>query len=337
MIISIEKAILHILMPSTGTSVYSDKELTISEGDISSYLSNHIERAFDMSVLRKGSFNSSSYLKGCINTYLSKNLKFTELSRSIAEKFDAALLEAEKAKPADVAIIEFSSNERKMLGILKFNSKYGYSHQIQKQGEDIQNKIVDNYSILPSRTQKIAECAFIDLGDYSILYSDKKYNIGGEHVGLMADIVLDCICETASDKEICAAINTNLKVLSSDPIEASAVLKEHMLKTIDRQGGEEGGIYTLQEVADDIFSSPSDRANFIERSKSVGIAADGNEELPIGEYTIKKTNEPLKIVTDTGVELKIPVGVYRRDMEINIAEDGKSTITIQNVGSLELK
>ena len=85
MIITINKAILHVLDAVSGNTIYSDAPLDTENPVMSSYINNHIEKVYDDPGLREGNFNSNSGFLYNIKQYKSKDLNFETFSKYIGE------------------------------------------------------------------------------------------------------------------------------------------------------------------------------------------------------------------------------------------------------------
>ena len=107
----------------------------------------------------------------------------------------------------------------------------------------------------------------------------------------MSDIVLECICETASDKEVSSYITKALnKIYSDEPIqqiESAVKYKDFMIDNINKKNTK----YTLNEVIENTIQAPSDRQVIIDNAVKKGIVGDGEDTLSISSYSTKKTNK----------------------------------------------
>ena len=230
--VNITKAIIHILNPEQGITIQSRNELDITSGTTYQYVNSLIEKAFNISQLKFGNFASNSTVLSLIRQYKNNESEFGEISRTISERMYESLSATEKSKdriPSDVIVAEFIKDEVKYIAILT-------------------GEIADINSILPPKTKVVTECAFIDLEKEEVFYKDKKYQIDGETAYIMSDIVLECICETASDKEGSSYITKALnKIYSDEPIqqiESAVKYKDFMIDNINKKNTK----YTLNEV-----------------------------------------------------------------------------------------
>ena len=326
--VNITKAIIHILNPEQGITIQSRNELDITSGTTYQYVNSLIEKAFNISQLKFGNFASNSTVLSLIRQYKNNESEFGEISRTISERMYESLSATEKSKdriPSDVIVAEFIKDEVKYIAILKCENKVEYLHKVINSGEEVTVEIADINSILPPKTKVVTECAFIDLEKEEVFYKDKKYQIDGETAYIMSDIVLECICETASDKEVSSYITKALnKIYSDEPIqqiESAVKYKDFMIDNIN----------TIQ--------APSDRQVIIDNAVKKGIVGDGEDTLSISNYSTKKTNEKIRVIGDDVVDIKFDAELYKNSdrMSISVADDGTYTVTVKGLNSLTVK
>lgn len=77
-------------------------------------------------------------------------------------------------------------------GWLLCSSRVGYTHTVVQQGGKTKNDIIKHYAILPSPSQKIESCAFVDIRTGQIAYTDKPRSMDGQEVSLLPDRLLEC-------------------------------------------------------------------------------------------------------------------------------------------------
>ena len=197
------------------------------------------------------------------------------------------------------------------------------------------NTLVNSAALMPSGTQTLREFAFINESDLSIKYASKKFMVEGERTDIMADSVLECVCEAASSKEVLSTVNRLIRKISEKPLESTVKFKKGITDKIDAQSDK----YSLDEVADQILSWPSQKHEFMECAIKTGIIGSENEKITIDDYTVKKTSEKIKIVTDNGFEIKFPSYLFEKDDGIQIEQDdsGKLTIKLNGVQEYSIK
>lgn len=335
MIISINKAILHILDANSGVTVFSDKELDLTDDTINAFITKHIEKTYEDPGLRKGEFNPNSGFKYQLNEYRSQNTSFEEFSLFAAHKMYDALSASEKTESCDLLVCDCVITERPVIAVLKCDNKIGFTHRVTKEDGNVQNELINHYAILPSPTQKISECAYVDTDDYSIKFSSKKRNIDGESADLMPDILLECIYDISS-KESINAVDKIAKNVAEDNggdcFETMAKMKKYIVDLTENTE-EDSDVIDTENIAEAVFdSSPVMREEFKEKLKEANVP----DRFESNSYITKKFNSNVKLVTDTGIEIRFPAEYYRDSdyMDIITNDDGTISIELKNIGEI---
>lgn len=336
MIVSIKKAILHILDANSGISVFSDSELDISDASINNFITKHIEKIYDDAGLRNGEFSDNSGFKYRMTEYKNGKEDFVSFSVFAAERLYDAIKSAENTESCDIIVCDCIANEKSALAILKCDNKIGYTHQVVKDDGKIANALINHYAILPTTTQKISECAFIDLEDFSIKFAGKKRKIDGESVDIIPDVLLECYFDISVRESINAVKKIARKVTDEnggDSIETSAKIKKFVTENIEENDFE---YIEPEEIAKSVFDGrPVMREEFIEKIHEANVP----ERVEVNSYVTKKMGANIKLTTDIGVELSFPAEYYRDGKYIDIInnEDGTISIQINNIGELTNK
>lgn len=331
MIIGIKKAVLHVLDAMSGTKFFSDTELDIEDAAINNFITKHIEKIFDGAGLRKGEFNQGSGFKYHINQYLSNETDFVHLSVAAAERVYEGIAASEEPESCDLIVCECVANEMPFIAILKCDNKIGYTHQVTNADGRINNLLINHYAILPTTTQKISECAFIDTNDLTIKYCGKKRTIDGEKTDLIADVLLECIFDI-SPRESINAVNKIAKKVTEDnggdSVETTARLKQFVTES-----SLEDEFIEPKKIAEAVFDGrPVMRDEFMEKLNDAEVP----EKVEVNQYITKKMSSNVKLGTDIGVEVSFPAEYYRDNEHIEIInnEDGTISIKINNIGEI---
>ncbi len=333
MIVSLKKAILHILDATSGVSVFSDTELDVGDASINNFITKHIEKIYEGSGLRNGEFADNSGFKYRVSEYLSGETNFVDFSRFVAERLYEAVKSEENVESCDVIVCECFANEEPTLAILKCDNKIGYTHQVSQSDGKVSNALINHYAILPNTAQKISECAFISEENMSVKYAGKKHRIDGESVDLIAEILLECYFDISVRESVNAVKKIAKKVTDEnggDSIETTAKMKEYITKNVEENEFE---FLEPKEIAKAVFDGrPAMRDEFMEKIEEAKVP----ERVEVTSYVTKKMSANVKLETDIGVELSFPAEYYRdsRYIEIINNEDGTISIRINNIGEL---
>lgn len=332
MIISIKNAILHILDANSGITVYSDTMLDVSDGMINAFITKHIDKVMEDGSLRGGEFKENSGFLQRLKEYKQDD-DFTAFSQFAARRVYDGISNASETESCDIIVCDCVANEQPLIAILKFDNKVGYTHQVVQEDGEVKNSLINHYAILPMPTQKISECAFVSLNDFSVKYNGKKRTIDGEKIDLIADILLEGVFDLSAKEAINKVSKLAKKVTENnggDSIEVSAKMKQYIVDNIEENDFE---FVETKKVAETVFDGkPVMKQEFMESLEKAEVP----EKVAVTNYVTKKLSSNVKIVTDTGIEISFPAEYYRdnKNIEIINGEDGKISIKINNIGEI---
>ena len=315
MIASLKRAIVHILDANSGVSVYSEEELDVTDASINSFITKHIEKVFEDASMRNAEFSENSGFKYHLAEYIKDENYFITMSKFIAQRVYEGVTQSDKPDSSDLIVCDCMINERPLLAVLKCENKIGYTHQVLQDDGKVKNQIINHYAILPTTSQKIAECAFIFEDDFSIKYLGKKRKIDGETTDLIADVLLECIYDISSRE----SVNAVCKI-------AKKVTEENGGDTIET-------LSNTEQVADKIFDGkPGMKSEFIDKIEKANVP----QKVEVNSYVTKKLASNVKIVTDIGVEVIFPAEYYQNNEYIEFInnDDGTISIQINNIGEV---
>lgn len=330
MIVTLKKAILHIIAPGIDNSVYSEHELDLTDGITNAFIISHIEKMYDNPTLRTGTFSQNSGFKYLMCQYREGKESFADMSKSIAKKLSDGISQGEVCLPSDIIVCECVISERNVIAVLKCDNKSAISHRTNGST----NEIISFHALLPTATQKLGECAFIDLHDLSIKFKGKSVTIDGERLNLMSEVLLECDSELSVSEAFSKVQKLAKKVseeYGGDTAETDARIKQAVKET----PADEDTV-SVGKITETVFgAAPAAKAEFSEKLKAAAVP----QEIERVEYITKRANKKIKIVTDTGIEILMPSELYRdgENMVMNPNEDGTYTIEINNIREIENK
>ena len=331
MIINLTKAILHILDANSGVTVFSQKELDLEEGNILSYICEHIDKVCDDPGMRTGTFKENSGFLYKLREYKNGEADFAAFSEFIAHRLYELIGESDSITSSDVVICECVMGERPSIAIMKCDNKPGFVHQVVQQDGMVRNEIINHYAIMPTTAQRFTDYAFIDLEDFSIKYKPKRISIAGEKLDMLADGLFECDFDYSTKEAFNSMTKLAKKIteeFAGNEIDTEAKIKQYVKDTAVATEN-----IAVNEVAEAVFTtSPSAREEFVQKAKEAEIP----ENIPMNPYVTKRVNKNIKIVTDTGIEISFPAEYYKDEENIFIMnnDDGTLSIQINNVGQI---
>lgn len=333
--IIIKKLIVHVLDASVGTPVLSDLEYAL-DPDIEEYIEKHIFKLFKDIDLKKVYFENSDneVKKNCLGLKQGEN-DFVVVSKNIASIIYRFMNENPDIPSADLVLALFKLDNVDHIGIFKFNYKESYIHFLQE-GEDgrIIN-IIKQRTALPSPTQKIDEGIIINMDDFSILLKEKKYEIDGEKQLYLSRKILQST-EVLSDKEKIDIINKAskkvVKKYCNDDVTKIAEIKNAIAESV-----EDCNIINIEEVGDKVFAgNPEMQKIYTEEIEKRGLK---EKSVNVSENLEKRVMKKQRLVTNDGIEIKLPASLLSRQDKVEFISniDGTISIILKNISEIEDK
>lgn len=364
--IVIRKAILHILDTVHGECILSNTLLDPGP-DLYEFIRNHIYKIISSDDTKNCEFNpDTSPIYSILETWdESEDTSFIEASQSIADKLYIAMGEGLDIPAADLLFVSFQAEGSIYLALLKMNYKESYTHtisvsnnssfsqqtvdpsfvnpsEIEEQpgnGETeiptIHADIIKSKALLPSSGARIPEAIIINLSDFHIKLLEKRYEINGEKIFYLSERFLVCHTSLPPKKKL----NILTKVINniSNKYDGADLKTKMDTKSALQKEYVDNKSFDIEEIGNRLFGkSPEKKSEFDEKMEQYDLQYD-NFTIT-NESTVKKLEKQV-MVTDSGIEISIPMETYNKlaNLEIQTDVTGKSTIIIKNIDNLILK
>ncbi|SDD95672.1 nucleoid-associated protein [Sporomusa acidovorans] len=331
MVITINRAILHILDFNSGVTVFSEQELDRESNSVITFLTKHIEKSYSGQNAKTGAFYPHSKFKSQIEEYLAGTLDFISFSVYVAEAMYTAISQSDALDPTDVVVCDFTVDGERVIGILKCANRVGFIHQVVQENEKIKNDIINHYAILPGVSQKIDEYAFIDAVSLAIKFIDKKRSVNGQETYMIAEHILEC-SSVISPKSTLELVNSITRTVAENHGK-SALEAVSKSKSFIVDNTEVSEYLDPVELGKAVFqASPIMQQEYIQEVQKAGIP----ETVKIDKALAIKTGKSHKIKTDTGIEITFPVDYFQNKDYIEFInnQDGTLSIQLKNIGSI---
>ena len=372
--IVIRKAILHILDTTHGECILSNTILDPGP-DLHDFIRNHIYKIVSSDDTKNCEFDPEySPIYSILETWdESDETSFIETSQAIANKLYIAMGEGLDIPAADLLFVTFQAEGTIYLALLKMNYKDSYTHEVtidssyelhktvdaedniipaSASDEDVANTmdnitdttsdtpvintgIIKTHSLLPSATSRIPEAVIINLSDYHIKLLEKRYEINGEKAFYLSENFLVCRTSIPPKKKLnilTRVINNISNKYDGADLKTKLDTKSALQKEyVDRQS------FDVEEIGNKLFGkSPEKKSEFDEKMEQYDLQYDNFTVT--NESTVKKLEKQV-MVTDSGIEISIPMETYNKlaNFEVQTDVTGKSTIIIRNIDNLVLK
>jgi nucleoid-associated protein YejK len=326
----INKAILHIFDSISDIIVLADKGMDMQDNTINLYLEKHIQKSILDPNLKFGSFQGDSPFLSNLRKVIQGNLSFECFSRQIAKDFFSMIKVSDQIESTDLLFCQYENDSKNYLGIINFGNKNGYIHQVNNKDAQIQNNIIHNFAILPTTTQKVKECVFINLENLEIKYCDKLRYINGHDVNVWPEKLLQCNTSLSPKESLNIVKNITKNIAEQNGYNPTSVLS-HVKEYIVANTETSNKIDTA-DLGQEIFpDSESVQAKFVEKTNEAGIKGT----IAISP-AVTRAEKSQKIKTDTGIEITFPVNYFHNKDYIEFINnpDGTISIQIKNIGKI---
>ncbi len=326
MSINFNHTIIHVLDLSLHMPVLSTNLLVLSD-ETESFITKHLVKIFDNTASCRASFTENAELLQLLNTTLTKD-SFYELSCSMANKYYRYMTEYGNIPAGDLIITHFTLNDEPFIAALKLNYKEAFTHHVETNSEGTTTKIIKHKGIFPSGSKQIEEGAIINLNNFEVVMLDQSK---GNYLPLLFDCQTNLsVKETLQVVEKIAAevIETHY----DNQTEALSELKNNISVSLF-----ETQTIPIQEVLQKTFGAHEDvYENCMEKLEEVGL-----KETTIEVSDTKLTNKfaSHRLKTDTGIELKFPIPLFKNPDYIEFINnpDGTLSIMIKNISQITNK
>ena len=331
--IRISQAIVHIMDPGLGMPVLSDAVLDLGP-DLADFLKAHIYRIDTSDDVKNCSFLEESQIFPLVEEWDSE--KFVEISQKIAGQLYTIMSQNIDIPGADLLTVEYTVEKHRYLALLKMNYKTSYTHLTNSDPWGNNNDIIQQKAILPGETQKLSEAALIDLDapEYVRLV-EKKYEVNGVKTNYFSKLFLKCSGALSSKSKLSivskAVADVQKKYFNeSEQFEVQMETKSILNREFTEQGG-----FQIPEVVDKIFKDHPDMKEEVQEKLEKYHLNEAAVE-PQNPATTRKYMTQ-RLLTDTGIELKIPMEEYNNKDRIEFItnSDGTISLLIKNIGSIE--
>ena len=333
--IRLRKVILHILDSASGQPVLSDRELE-SGSELQDFIKEHIAKIFAGDDSKKCEFHKhESDVYALLNEYDDEN--FVEISKELAKKLYDIMNANIDIPSADLFVVRFSSDSLEYLAILKMNYKTMYTHRSVPGEDGLYNEVFRYKELLPQESQKLAEACVIRLNDLSISLVEKKAEINGKKEDYFSELYIKCHARL-SDKKKLAIVQKAIESVNNSAYEEQSRYEPQMkAKAVINEQLTKNGGFVVEELGDLIFEGREDlRTAYQDKMEQYNLVKE--EVLPQSESTTRRYLKQC-LVTDTGIEIKIPMEEYEKEGNIEFVTnpDGSTSLYIKNIGNISAK
>jgi len=332
--IRLRSVILHILDSTAGQPILSDDVLEMG-AELQDFIREHIAKIFQGDDSKKCEFHKQeSEVYAILNEY--DDDRFVDISKDIASYLYSIMNANIDIPSADLFVVRFMSDSLEYLALLKMNYKTMYTHRSVPENSFIRNEIYSYKELLPTEGQRLAEACVIRLNDLAVWLIEKKAEINGKKEDYFSELFLKCKTKL-SDKKKLQLVQKAIESVNCEAFEEAERYEPQMqAKAIIHDELEKNGGFVVEDLGDLVFKDREDLRNaYQDKMEKYNLVKE--EVLPQSESTTKRFQKQV-LVTDTGIEIKIPMEQYAEDnVEFITNPDGTLSLHIKNIGNIDAK
>ena len=330
--IIIRKGIVHILDFFKGYLGLSEHMLAPGP-ELNDYIRGHIFKLMSSDDMKKCRFNEeNSPIYSMLETFDEDSEEdFIAVSGKIAQMIFDVMCDSGEIPSADFVMASFQVESTVHLAFLKMNYKENFIH---RQSDENQNDLVLQRITLPSDSSRLSEAVIVNLKTMEVRMIEKKYEVRGEKVNYLSEQVFYCHTDLPTKKKL----NILTKAIQdiNNKFDDVDIEKKMDAKSILQQEFVENQEFNVEEIGDKIFGDhPAMKQEFDETLERYDMQFD--KFTVANESTVKKLEKQV-LVTDKGIEIKIPMEEYNCKTNVEVIEEpgGRKTIIIKNIENLTL-
>lgn len=329
--IRLQQVIIHIMDSSMGMPVLSDQVLDHGS-DFGDFIRAHIYRLMESDDMKKCTFDEDSQAALLLGDYQTE--QFVSVSQKLGELLYTVMNKNIDIPPADLLVVEYQVEQQPFLALLKMNYKTYYTHMTDSDPWGNSNSVIKQKAILPGENQKLAEAALIDLTDRNIRLIEKKYEVNGVKTNYFSQLFLQCHGSLSPKSKLAIVTKAVDDVQKKFYHESEQFEVQMKTKSIINQTLEEEGSFAVPVLIDKIFKEQEEMKEEVIRKLDKYHLAE-TEVAPQNPNTTKKYGKQ-NLITDTGIEIRIPMEQYQNKDKVNFITnpDGTISVLIKNVGNI---
>ena len=260
---------------------------------------------------------------------------FNEAADALMRGMDESMQALEIPRAGfDMVIFSFDKDNDPHLCVAHLPYRRAMVHQIEMENEAVSTQILEHGFVLPLSGSKAYSGFVVNLstGDIRLRDTAALTNVGNR---MLFSEALFMMAKTRTTKEAMQAVTEMIEQAAPPemtPQELRPAVKRAMAKSI-----EEKGVIDVQDVAEEVFRSDSEREAIIEE-----VSRQMQEEaiapvIPVENARVMTQLAKLKIKTDNGISMSLPRMLADDDNTFAVInnDDGTMSIIISRVQELK--
>lgn len=332
--IYVKEIVVHILDNSLGMPVLSE-ELPALNAESNAFVGKHIERLFADGKLKNSRFlGENNEVQNLCQRLADDEGAFLEVTQLLARKLYQIMIRYLEIPSADLICALALIGEDNYLVLLKMNYKSSFIHHLDNQNGRQINSIIEQRTTLPAAGQKIDEAIAVSLKDLKIYLLETRYDLDGEKDFYLSPLFLNCGVDISGQEKLKVMEKTANQIIDKYYGEEE-LERRFAFKNAVNTHLEETQEIAIEAVAQEVFGEiPQIREHYLNEVAQKGIETKTvslNHQSGVDYY------KQQRLLTDTGIEIKLPVSEYdnKDKIEFITNKDGTISILIKNIKSIK--
>lgn len=320
------RCILHIMDTAQNYLALSDVAIEKLNEEIEPIVYSKLKRIFKSPNKKQAVFQNSEIEK-IIFDYKTTEKSFEDTSKRIAQIFFEEKRKFNLFHSSDFIFAEVRhDNIRYLVGIDNAHTRK-LTHTVQTNENTIENNFLLHTSLFSESILKDDRIFIVEYANSSLQLIESSF-----HGFSLLEAILQCKAEK-SYKETVQIMNDSVEKLTDkydlDELETIPALKSALMESVEEEKLEP------QEIAQSVFKENElAKQDFLYEMKEYGI-----DTMLLENVKPAKSEKTQKIMTDSGIELIIPIDYMKSKemIEFVTEENGKLSIRLKNIESIQRK
>lgn len=314
----IQQAVMHALDPNASMPIFSNQLLDLGTA-AEEYLTALVDNFFESDAGKLTRFMPEAGFPTLL-TNLADN--FIPASCSLAEEI-FKVMQKNPAIPAGDLLCMLVQNEGLAhLVVMKLPFRSSFSHYFQNDTGSI--AIIKQQTLLPAVSAKIDEGFIINLQTLDITLTEKKYEIDGNKAFYLSAYILGCTDKLA-EREKFTKIRRSVEKINNEYFSNDTGIESHAAVVLRNQL-EGGQPVPVQQICQEIYTSHPEAAEKLQETLERQHIS-GEDTVQVSPKTVKRL-EKQSLKSAHGIEIKIPVDLYRNTDSLEFVNNPDGTITL---------
>lgn len=321
----VSKAVLHVLDAADAQILRSEDSLNLEDPFVEGYVMRQVRRIHGGSTASKGYFQDDSSALSLLKSYFAKQVNFLDLSWEILAPLRDYV--SAHSRCIDVLVADYQKDGIPYVGFVLLEGQEALMHTVQVNDAGKSVNVLTGCWTMPAVSKRPKSFAAINLLNMEIRFADDG-DWDGE--AMLADHILQCTKEK-STKEILQNVQQIASEVAVCHDENPSLLLSKLKQAV-KENVEEGGSFSLDDVAEEAFAKPEMKEQFLKRTAEAELP----KQTQATSAAVNRWIRNQKLMTDTGIEIVFPTDYYQKTdlIEFQNNADGTISIVIKNVGKI---